>query len=96
MITLKTMIKEEYKYSDITQRIIGCAMRVHSALGCGFPENIYYRAMAIDMKDEGLNFESEKEVIVYYKNQVVGKRKVDFMVEGVVSVEIKAVSELND
>lgn len=47
-------IKEEYKYSDITQRITGCAMRVHSALGCGFPEIIYQRALAIEMKDEGL------------------------------------------
>ena len=90
------MIKEEYKYSGITQRIIGCAMRVHSALGCGFPEIIYHRAMIIEMKDEGLNFESEKEITVYYKNQIVGKRRVDFFVEGVVSVEIKAISELND
>jgi GxxExxY protein len=90
------MIKEEYKYSDITQRIIGCAMKVHSALGCGFPENIYHRAMAIEMKDEALKFEGEKEVTVYYKNQSIGKRRVDFFVEGVVSVEIKAISELND
>ncbi|MEO5674874.1 MAG: GxxExxY protein [Chitinophagales bacterium] len=90
------MIKEEYKYSDITQRIIGCAMRVHSALGCGFPEIIYHRAMIIEMKDDGLNFESEKEVTVYYKIQVIGKRRVDFFVEDVVSVEIKAISELND
>ena len=90
------MIKEEYKYSDITQRIIGCAMKVHSALGCGFPEIIYHRAMIIEMTEDGLNFESEKEVTVYYKNQIVGKRRVDFIVEGVVSVEIKAISELND
>ena len=90
------MIQEEYKHSDITHRIIGCAMRVHTALGCGFPEIIYHRAMVIEMKDEGLNFESEKEVTVYYKNQVIGKRRVDFFVEGVVSVEIKAISELND
>src|SRR5580765_7410635 len=90
------VIKEEYKYSDITQRIIGCAMRVHSSLGCGFPENIYHRAMTIEMKDEGLHFESEKEVTIYYKNQSIGKRRVDFFVERVVSVEIKAISELND
>ena len=90
------MIKEEYKYSDITQRIIGCAMRVHSVLGCGFPESIYRRAMVIELKDEGLNFESEKIILVYYKNQQIGKRRVDFLVEGVISVEIKAISELND
>ncbi len=61
------MIKEEYKYSDITQRIIGCAMKVHSALGCGFPEIIYHRAMIIEMKDDGLNFESEANLLRLYK-----------------------------
>ena len=90
------MIKEEYKYSDITQRIIGCAMRVHSALGCGFPEIIYHRVMIIEMKDEGLNFESEKEIPVFYKLQQIGKRRVDFLVENVVLVEIKAVSQMDD
>ena len=90
------MIKEEYKYSDITQRIIGCAMRVHSALGCGFPEIIYQRAMNIEMKDEGLKFEGEKMIAVYYKNHHIGTRKVDFLVEQVVSVELKAISDLND
>jgi GxxExxY protein len=68
------MIKEEYKYSEITQLIIGCAMKVHTALGCGFPEIIYHRAMIIEMKDEGLNFESEKVIAVYYKQQQIGKR----------------------
>ena len=61
------MIKEEYKYSDITQRIIGCAMKVHSALGCGFPEIIYHRAMIIEMKDDVLNFESEANLLRLYK-----------------------------
>jgi len=90
------MIKEEYKYSDITQRIIGCAMRVHSALGCGFPEIIYQRAIGIEMKDERLNFEGEKVIPVYYKNHQIGTRRVDFLVEKVVSVELKAISDLND
>lgn len=71
-------------------------MKVHSALGCGFPEIIYHRAMIIEMKDDGLNFESEKVIPVYYKNQEIGKRRVDFLVEEVVSEEIKALSGLND
>lgn len=66
-------------------------MRVHAALGCGFPEIIYQRAMPIEMK-EGLNFEGEKIIPVYYKNHQVGTRKVDFLVEKVVSVELKAIS----
>ena len=71
-------------------------MRVHSALGCGFPEIIYQRAMDIEMKDEGLRFEGEKVIPVYYKNHKIGTRRVDFLVEEVVSVELKAISELND
>jgi GxxExxY protein len=51
-----TIIKEEYKYSEITGKIIGCAMRVHAALGSGFQEVIYQRAMAIEMAEAGLSF----------------------------------------
>ncbi len=90
------MNKDGYKYADITQRIIGCAMKVHSALGCGFPEIIYHRAMIIEMTDDGLSFESEKEIPVYYKNHQIGKRRVDFFVEKLISVEIKATSQLDD
>ena len=71
-------------------------MRVHSALGCGFPEIIYQRAMSIEMKDEGLNFEGEKIIPVYYKNHQIGTRRVDFLMEQVISVELKAISDLND
>ena len=71
-------------------------MKVHSELGCGFPEIIYHRAMAIEMNDSNLNFENEKLVTVYYKNQEVGKRRVDFLVEKIISVEIKAIKKLED
>ena len=71
-------------------------MKVHSALGCGFPEIIYQRAMMIEIKDEGLFFEREKVIPLFYKNQEIGKRRVDFLVEKVVSVELKAVTQLSD
>ncbi len=54
------MIKEEYKYSEITSKIIGCAMKVHSTLGNGFQEVIYQRALAIEMDKQGLNFGARK------------------------------------
>ena len=85
------MIEREYKYSALTGRIIGCAMRVHSALGNGFQEVIYQRALQIEMADEGLEFSREHEMEVHYKGQKVGSRRVDFLVGGVVSVELKAV-----
>ena len=90
------MINEDYKYSEITSKIIGAAMRVHSALGNGFQEVIYQRALKIEMSDTGLNFFREQELPIYYKNQQIGKRRVDFLVENVVSVELKALTELED
>lgn len=90
------MIKEQYKYSDLTSKIIGCAMRVHSALGNGFQEVIYQRALFIEMTDEGINFSREHEMPVYYKQQEIGTRRVDFLVEGVISVELKAIRILEE
>lgn len=90
------MINKEYKYSEITGKIIGCAMRVHSALGNGFQEVIYQRALEIEMADEGLSFSREHKMPIYYKEQQIGTRRVDFLVEDVVSVELKALTALED
>ena len=53
------MVEKEYKYSDITRKIIGAAMKVHSALGNGFQEVIYQRALAIEMAEQALMFQRE-------------------------------------
>lgn len=90
------MIKEEYKYSELTSKIIGCAMAVHRALGNGFQEVIYQRALEIEMADNGIVFSREHEMPVYYKNQQIGTRRVDFLIEHVVSVELKAIIKLED
>lgn len=90
------MIKEEYKYSELTGKIIGCSMKVHSALGNGFQEVIYQRALEIEMTNAGLSFSREHEMPIYYKQQQIGTRRVDFLVEGVVSVELKALTQLED
>ena len=88
------MIKQEYKYSDITKKIIGCAMKVHSSLGNGFQEVIYQRALAIEMNKNGLSFKREMEMGIYYDNEHIGTRRVDFFVEGKVMVELKALVNL--
>ena len=90
------MIKKEYLYSDITEKIIGCAMTVHNILGNGFQEVIYQRALAIEMTLQGLSFSRELEVPIFYRDEEIGIRRVDFFVEEKVMVEIKAVSELNN
>jgi GxxExxY protein len=90
------MIKEEYKYSALKEKIIGCAMRVHSALGNGFQEVTYQRALEIEMADSGISFSREFEMPVFYKQHQIGTRRVDFLVEEVVSVELKALVALED
>lgn len=90
------MINEQYKYSELTSKVIGCAMKVHSALGNGFQEVIYQRALEIEMSDQGISFSREFEMPVYYKNHQIGTRRVDFLIEDIVSLEIKAVIKLED
>ena len=83
-------------YEDITYRIIGAAMKVHSALGNGFQEVIYQRALAIEMPYHDLAFEREKILPIFYRDQQIGTRRVDFFVEGCIMVELKAVIQLED
>ena len=90
------MIKEQYKYSELTSKVIGCAMAVHQALGNGFQEVIYQRALAIEMRLAGIRFHREYEMPIYYKDEKIGTRRVDFLLEGVVSVELKAITKLED
>ena len=90
------MNRTEYKYSDLTGRIIKAAMFVHTALGNGFQEVIYQRALQIELRDSNLSFEREQEMPIYYKNTPIGKRRVDFFVEDKIALEIKAVTELQD
>lgn len=90
------MIKTEYKYSDLTARIIGCSIEVHKALGNGFQEVIYQRALGIEMYQQRINFSREFEMPIFYRDQQIGTRRVDFLVENTVSVEIKAITKLED
>jgi GxxExxY protein len=89
------MIKPEYKYSETTEKIIGCAMKVHSWFGPGFPEVIYQRSLLIELIKAGLDCESEVSKDVYYETYLVGKRRLDIIVERNVLVELKALHELD-
>jgi GxxExxY protein len=71
-------------------------MKVHSTLGSGFPEVFYQRALEIEMGKDGLNFVREYEMPVYYDGMPIGARRVDFLVEEGISVEIKATLQLED
>src|SRR5579872_4293381 len=84
------------KHEKLTHKIIGCAMKVHSTLGNGFPEVIYQRALAIEMEKQGLRFEREMEMTIYYNDTAIGNRRVDFFVQDVIMVELKALTKLEE
>ena len=81
---------------EITYKINGCAMKVHNTLGNGFQELIYQRCLAIELERAGLKFGREIEQTIYYDSIRVGTRREDFVVEGQVIVELKAVINLED
>jgi GxxExxY protein len=87
---------KEKIYDELTYRIIGCAMKVHAALGNGFQEVIYQRALVIEMRKAGLNFDRELEIPIYYDTFNIGKRRVDFLVEETIMVELKALVKLEE
>lgn len=80
----------QFKYEEITSKIIGAAMKVHSALGNGFQEVIYQRALEIEFRKYGLQFVREFSMPIFYDGEQIGERRVDFFVDGVISVELKA------
>ncbi len=82
--------------NDITHKIIGCAMKVHNTLGSGFPEVIYQRALAIELTNNGIMFEQEKDMPIKYTGQQIGSRQVDFFVENCIMLELKAFEKIED
>ncbi len=82
--------------SDLTGVVIGCAMHVHSSLGCGFQEIVYQNALEIEMRKTTLVFAREFEMTIFYDEQQVGSRRVDFLVENRIPIELKAVETLED
>ena len=88
------MTKEEQ--DKITHEIIGSAMEVHNILGNGFQEVVYQRALSVEMSLRNIEHQREFEMPLFYKGIDVGKRRVDFLVGDSISVEIKAIINLED
>ncbi len=85
---------EEYLHKDLTERIIGCAIKVHRELKAGFVESIYENALAHELARAGLNVAQQVTYPVRYDDVLVGEHRADMVVENKVVVELKAVSEL--
>ena len=86
----------DYKYSDITEKILRAAMNVHSAFGNGFQEVIYQRAIEVEFKSMNIEYAREVSIPVFYRDVQVGERRVDFLVEKKISVELKAQTQLSN
>ena len=78
----------------IVTEAIGCAVTVHRTLGPGFKESIYRRALLLELDSRGLQFESEKDILVKYKKWEIPGQRVDLIVCGVVLLELKAVPKV--
>jgi GxxExxY protein len=81
---------------EIAHRVIGCGLRVHTALGPGFKESIYQEAMCLEMNASGLSFEREKPIVVRYRDWDIPGQRLDLVVEGRIVVELKAVRRLKE
>lgn len=90
------MINDKYKYSELTSAIIGAAIEVHTLLGSGFQEVIYQRGLSHELDLRNINHAREVEMDVMYKGVQIGKRRVDFLINEFISVEIKAISKLEN
>ncbi|QHS54243.1 GxxExxY protein [Mucilaginibacter sp. 14171R-50] len=84
------------KHADLTQKIIGCAMKVHGVLGNGFQEVIYQRALAIELSKADLAYARELDMVIYYDGIDLEARRVDFFIEDAIMVELKAIIQLEE
>jgi GxxExxY protein len=94
---------ENLKHAELTSKVIGCAFNVHNVLGnaCptvrrGFQELIYQRALEIELRHSQISFTREHEMPIYYKGEMIGNRRVDFLIHEIISVELKAITKLED
>jgi GxxExxY protein len=90
------MIKDKVYYDSLTEQIISCAFKVSNVLGCGFLEKVYENAMAIELAESGLNVETQKQIQVSYRDQIVGDYFIDILVDNDIILELKAVKAMEN
>jgi GxxExxY protein len=85
----------ELLFKELSYAIVGAAMEVHRRLGCGFLEAVYQKALAHELTLQGIRFEEQKALSVYYKGQLVGEYRPDFVIDDQIILELKSISALN-
>jgi GxxExxY protein len=86
---------KEFPLKEITEKVISCALEVHSTLGPGLLENVYEEALGHEFTLRGIVCERQKEINLRYKGKEIGKHRIDFLIENEVIVELKAVEAMN-
>lgn len=84
------------RHSEITNQIIAAAIRVHRELGPGFLESVYEEALAVEFALSGIQFIRQHPIPLFYRDHQIGEHRLDFLVEGKIIVELKAVSQIED
>ena len=81
------------EHEKITEKIIRSAFTVFNHMGSGYLESVYEQCMLIELRKEGLSVKSQHPIEVYYENQIVGHFIADFLIEDLIIVELRAVSQ---
>jgi GxxExxY protein len=87
--------KPTEKQEELARQFIDAAIEVHRELGPGYDEILYANALSVELEKRGVSFEREKPIDVFYKGVLVGEKRLDFLLDGEVVVELKAVDQLN-
>ncbi len=85
-----------YSFENLSKRVIGAAIEVHKTLGPGFLENIYEEALKLELSGNGINYHSQKEIKIIYRDTEIGTHRLDLIIENKIIVELKAVKEFAD
>ncbi len=88
--------EDKYPHSELTDKIIKCAIDVHKTLGPGFLESIYENALIYELRQQGLKVEEQKLVSIPYKEVIVGEHRLNLLVEDSVIVENKTVKQFDE
>ena len=84
----------DYEHKEITEKIIKCCYNVYNKMGFGYLESVYEKCLLIELEKEGLKFENQKPINVFYDGRPVGQFVADIVVENVIIVELKSIQQL--
>lgn len=91
---MQTDKKKKLLHEELTYKIIGIMYKIHTALGCGFPEKIYQRAISYELDKEKIDYENEKQIEVRYDRRKIGLFRIDMVIDNKVILELKAVERI--